>query len=564
MSETICPLDLPEIRLNLSNFLSRSDLAICSRVSRSWQQSFEPQVWRDLSIIPTGYSKRLSLQTLNKHGASIQKLDCLGQTKSYLQNLNCPSLKNLKLPWLDREQLSFVCRHDTTLTDLSLSFAAEDYGKDALVHEFWTAVAGSPTSSFSSFPLLERLSLSGAHVTSEDWSACWSLWRRLTALCLDTFEFRLHTARAILDQTPMGLPQLQELMHTIHNSILHSDSFLEQLENSRIKELELRCVDGVPPTSSPSQGTILWMDKLKDQLALLTNFPDLETLIWFPSFHDNNNTASSNQGMVGRLVADATQHACPKIVHLTIGFDDPSVGEDEILPFLETKTIGTPSITKLTFEGDWFGDRSWQLLQQPSHHHHLSSLCVLRLQDIPSKMTQAMLCSLPNLQDFAAPWLIDVDLLDDPRPWVCVKLVRWAVCIDLTRTGRALQRLVFERLGSLRSLRSLDLSQPSDSEWRYRSMRNTQSISLKLGARGGDDAGGLELLKDLSQLEGLYFLDVPQELSQREILWMVEHWPNLQHVFGEFHPDDLVSETLRMLLEEKGVIGEKVQGVSIY
>ncbi|KAF8924733.1 hypothetical protein BGZ58_001507 [Dissophora ornata] len=44
------PLDLPEIRLNVANYLSRHDAVQCIQVSRIWHQTFLPFVWEEVEI----------------------------------------------------------------------------------------------------------------------------------------------------------------------------------------------------------------------------------------------------------------------------------------------------------------------------------------------------------------------------------------------------------------------------------------------------------------------------------------------------------------------------------
>ncbi|KAK3810286.1 MAG: hypothetical protein J3Q66DRAFT_405045 [Benniella sp.] len=53
----INPLDIPEIRSMVGQYLGRSNLARCLRVCKSWHASFVPLVWSTFLVVSDLYSR---------------------------------------------------------------------------------------------------------------------------------------------------------------------------------------------------------------------------------------------------------------------------------------------------------------------------------------------------------------------------------------------------------------------------------------------------------------------------------------------------------------------------
>ncbi|KAG0022363.1 hypothetical protein BGZ81_008558 [Podila clonocystis] len=93
------PLDLPELRYHLADFLTHETrtLAACAQVCKSWNDSFNPFVWRQLSaaiLLPKGHLYR---QALEHNGHLIQDLTIgkLDRTRYCLDHIT--RLKTLQI-----------------------------------------------------------------------------------------------------------------------------------------------------------------------------------------------------------------------------------------------------------------------------------------------------------------------------------------------------------------------------------------------------------------------------------------------------------------------------------
>jgi len=488
------PLDLPEIRNHLALFLPRHELTVCARLSQEWYNALLPFIWSELRIMPAGSfgSKIISPLVFARDSSCIQRLDYLGKSKPYLGSLNCPKLKYLTLQLHDPYVIDFIRRHRTTLRSLTFSVLKDLAGSEQYNHEFWEVV--------KSCPLLETLYVSGTHITQQDLPQCWSLWSQLTTLKLSNIDFLL--------------PGLYESSGAVA---------------TRIKDLELAWIGGSIP--------------LESQLEVLKWCPELVSLVW-----RNLSSRGSDRRSIRKLLPAYTRH-CPKLVKLSVEVK-PTAADDGILPFLESRT--DVPMEKLSLKKNWFGETAWSHIQQ-SHHRY--SLKILELKGIRGKMVQEILCTLPNLTSISAPWIQDVDILEDPRPWICSGLTKLSVCIDLVKKETS-QQMIFERLGDLKSLETLVLSKVESRGRNHRPMDKVEFLSFRLDH-------GLDSLRELRKLSCLGVLELFQELSVEEVRWMMENWPRLRHVFGSLHPNGSVDQTLRWILID-GMVAPRIDcGVSI-
>ena len=79
-----------------------------------------------------------------------------------------------------------------------------------------------------------------------------------------------------------------------------------------------------------------------------------------------------------------------------------------------------------------FNDLCWEAIQR--NDRHLVSLRTLVFTNCPfvgGKILQAMMASLPNLEQLDAGIFNAQDILDDGRPWMCLRLRKLRVTIVL-------------------------------------------------------------------------------------------------------------------------------------
>ena len=93
---------------------------------------------------------------------------------------------------------------------------------------------------------------------------------------------------------------------------------------------------------------------------------------------------------------------------------------------------GLTGLTELQMRKTNFNDLCWEAIQR--NDRHLVSLRTLVFTNCPfvgGKILQAMMASLPNLEQLDAGIFNAQDILDDGRPWMCLRLRKLRVTIVL-------------------------------------------------------------------------------------------------------------------------------------
>jgi hypothetical protein len=105
------------------------------------------------------------------------------------------------------------------------------------------------------------------------------------------------------------------------------------------------------------------------------------------------------------------------------------------------------------------------------------------------------------------------------------------------------QMVLFERISKLHNLKKLVLSTLTSV---------VQSLDLCLES-------GLKQLVTLTQLEELYFDKTFQQMTMKEVEWMIKHWKNLRIIRGPFNVCD-DAETTRMIVrfQQAGISAESL------
>ncbi|KAG0049021.1 hypothetical protein BGZ83_006138 [Gryganskiella cystojenkinii] len=528
-------LDLPEIRSHLAPFLTRSELARCAQVCQDWNKTFHPLVWAEITLTdkksPYLVQRELPRETLLQNSNYVHELTC----RYFSLPIDGPplifrNLKNFTLAASNPSQRKytkhrFIPQHHKTLEQISFN----GWGYDTKVFgPLWKAIA--------SCPRLQSLSAGSLCLKSlESWAGFRHLWsNQLThRLCLSSIDI-------------WAPPSSRQGNDKTVESILRED-----LGYSKIKQLELRFLGG-------------YASRLDQQSLLLGWAPALESFLWQFSSPRIRQFKRFSFQTLDQLLKQRLS-TCPKLVHLHVSMqlepayddfgdeikDDPKDEEcDQIFSFLEAKSLLVDEypLESLTLPQNWFGTRSWDVVK--NHPIWPTSLTILDLKDavrLPGSVVQEMLCTLPNLKVFGAAQITDMDVVNDPRPWVCLRLRKLSLGIVITATEKQTRsdhrQMFFERLGTLTSLKELlMLSMERENAWRTfdgwildkdpednEGWGEPTDFSLKRRLKFGLRYGGLTHLKGLRGLERLqFFSKVPQKLQKTDLEWMVKHWPKLK------------------------------------
>lgn len=490
---TMHPLDIPEIRDHLAQFLSSHTITVCARVSRDWHRSFHFRLWTSVKVVRGGL--RPSVSEAKQHASFIRKLDIrTHNSSSWFTDLTLPNLTDLSLSRpikQDQPEVLFLQRHGATLESLTLSSISDHCGD-----QVWTTLATSCTR-------LRSLSVHGAWVEKTQWPAIWDLWSRLKVLELPQGVYLRH-------------PNLNEPMPW-------SDLGSHYLSTLTTLTLTLR--NGMT---------------VRDQIELVTHCPALKSLTWRLPM-----SAPVHKPLRSLVEFQSSKDHGSGL--LVLKMDGGYYSEAELLLFLKMRR--QESLVELSLQSGPFGTESWLALRS-SHALCLSSLQVLHLRGcsfVDGPMVQDMLSCLSRLREFSAPQISSLDLEEDPRPWACQQSLQH-LHLDFKLESRAAQRSVFVRLAGLQRLEVLKLGQQNHVPFQTllqpseRERGQVLEVEIAVGQ-------GLELLDPLKKLRE-FEMKVPQTLSSKEIEWMIQHWPALKTVRGQLNPDLEIQSFLSVTLDK--------------
>ncbi|KAI8348069.1 hypothetical protein B0O80DRAFT_463627 [Mortierella sp. GBAus27b] len=88
----INPLDIPEIRTLIVQFLTSTDLVCCLQVCKAWYEAYLPHVWSTVSI--QKHWHKPTMDALNHHRELVKTMSFVGVDSQYI-SVPFPNLKRL-------------------------------------------------------------------------------------------------------------------------------------------------------------------------------------------------------------------------------------------------------------------------------------------------------------------------------------------------------------------------------------------------------------------------------------------------------------------------------------
>lgn len=451
------PFVIPELLEVIGQFMHPRTLTICCRVSHSWQDAFGRSLWAYLEIRP--FQKNPYSRLLREHALHIRRLWIHHETPwVFLDDMDFPNLLDFTIQNFDfHDEVDtylphrFILRHQSTLTSVTIN---QDTTR-------------STVKALGQCKHLQHLQLGSLFLDIDEWVDFYNqILSHLRTLSLNGSWFRdncltQETFAAAVSGSVAGQAKIQEL------------TLISRHANETLVD------------------ACRW---------LLKHCPSLSRLEW--SLGDR---VSLREDALRVLAKEIREFG--NIWKQLEAFNFPGwlISLGDLVLLLES----LPRLTELCLPKTNFDPPCWVALQ--SFPHHLETLRVLDIGDckgFPGSSVQQILCTLVNIITFKAPPVNDSDILNDNRPWVCMKLKTLHFSILLS--SKTTQPMVLQRLSTLTSLESLELCEP-DLALHLEQLRN---------------------LRRLKSLRGPYPFAKVVRWERPEAQWVLENWPELKTLRG--------------------------------
>jgi len=492
------PLDILEIVLHLTEFLSNRDLFACIQVSHGWHDVFLSRLWRHVHL------KKSDTECEN-NGAMILSLR---RHANLISTLTVDTI-------YPKSDLRYFELRFPRLQELDIGFLKSDLNDSPrlFVRDFLRE-HGSNLQSLTVRDMLETRRSAGHENMLLNQCSNWDILAgcsrgKLSKLGLRTVDLVFDEMDSDSQQIFLGLDTLilNDVVFTSSRSRIEPDQqrvplWPHRLTGTKIRYLRMK--DCVP---------------ISDQYQMLLDCSqELRSFAW---------------ECLG-FSAMAMFHP-PLVRHMKAGhwrnLESLSLRMNNLEEEILAEIIGTIGPLKdLVMDETHFGWSCTRMLLDAGdgkHRSKLESLSLLSCSNLQGSMVQEMLCSLPRLQRIRARELTLQSVEEDPRPWVCQELKDFRMALVLhsgkpkSRHLSWTQQTVFlDRLAALHCLEVLELRRTFS-----RNGLNLYYQELHLDK-------GLDRLRDLQSMRELsMIMKTGQRLGMEEAQWMVEHWPGLKTVY---------------------------------
>ncbi|KAG0043077.1 hypothetical protein BGZ83_011876 [Gryganskiella cystojenkinii] len=569
------PLFLVDTLLCIGHFLDQPSLARSLRVCRSWHQLFLPCLWSTVEVRqlftghPNIYFAKPDCAQLKQHRSLIRCLD-IRVNLDLVEVFGTPTKKGLS------ERLSTMTRQASknlyyrALINLDI-WSDEKRPKQYLVPPsplFLPNLTSLTIHYSSSWDQDERATIRAMiqrHQSILKTLVCeWDIWdslldviggcKRLEELRIGALgmtvvkqwlDFQLSSSSSSSPPSPSPSPLWLCQLRVLAILPYISQSSRDKRKLSGYVDKMMPRLQALKKTTATTKIQDLSLhdcgitnDVLKVQQCLILKSPLLVRLYWGST--PSTRFTSEREPLVKHLI-EIIQVQGPDFFRHLKSLELPGAAfENEDLKAL---LASMPLLRKLNLQLTQFDLCSWRALQEessllsPSFLSRLQSLNLTLCSKVTGAMVQEMLCSMENLVVFKAPYIASIDLLRDPRPWVCLKLrelylgvIIWRPQEKDARQDEALA--ILNQLGQLVELDVLDLrTVPVKTSMLRKRLGEPIEQLLSLTLAGGrlDRLAGL---KRLTRLYGPSVLTAVWKVP--EARWLFEHWPRLETFQGIF------------------------------
>ncbi|KAG0025700.1 hypothetical protein BGZ82_009886 [Podila clonocystis] len=521
---------------DIGQYLSRSDISACIRVSRTCEALFTPVLWRDLSLEDLEVDSKVLPPGVVWRAQLVRHLSLTVDTLIY--GLDSTQSKLLK-------ECSNVEHFTIEPSDPLLGNTGKLFKQ-----ELWVPL----TKFLKSNPRIRRVDLRNVMCRySNDFLQALAELPELEHFQADAISMEGHQLAKILRLLPA---------HPTDN--LKIDATRKPLKTVRLTLFSL--VDQVGLRSFDPKTTLSGLTHLalndivkldwEEQRDLIRRCPNLVSLDWF----HNDRTLKHGEFRVAEFCSKIlTSLPHLKEIGLYSIFEAPSGAIISTLfdrHFPRLLKALPPNMERFKVPDSGLAFEGFQELKTRPFFTTIRELDFDDCNLFTGEMALECLQQCSGLTKFTVRW-IAADVMMKTRatatgskPWACRNLTylqgRFIGMLPFVpaRAGasqtaknkykESLQQhqLVFEKLGALTHLEHLDIGvtnlEPGFCEYDA----NPSSCDLRLSL-----TTGLDLLSDLKKLRYLHIEGLAQQLTQADADWIVKNWPLLEDVIGQLHPD---------------------------
>ncbi|KAI9235915.1 MAG: hypothetical protein BYD32DRAFT_463021 [Podila humilis] len=475
------PLDLPEVRAHIGQYLDKSSAHACLLVSRDWNASFADHIWREVIVRGVAtHPGNPPLSLLVRKTALVRSLRFDFICNSEHLSVDCDQLEYLALqsPALgihDLHELSedihtkfqeLIRRNERTLQSLKI-YTPKPY----LSTRFWETVLRC-----------QNLSTLCLNCTAIEWKCSWLFWQICSRVAsVEVANVRFHEAPVTDGSSPMPTTPFRRI-RSLHLKHLDGMSLIQQLGVFK-KCPQLTCLwwefDHSEGRSFPA--------KVLCESIVTGQWPHLHSLSLSPNCMTDQDLAIVLGGLNPMTVLELPHADIGSLASVALEKHFPTLKQLHLIPGQKGVDLGA-----------------------------LSNRVLIQCPNLKSIKTEVM--SVKKLSE-----------LPDVR-WACQSLHHLEMRFDFSLlAGQAEQEaryrdLLLQQLGSLTQLRTLDIS-------RRQPHIATEEVGLRLSL-----SHGLHALSELGRLERLNFLGSEQRWTMNEANWIIEHWKQLKEIKGECSP----------------------------
>ena len=573
------PSRLLEIALHVGSFLNKRTIHNCVLVSHQWHQSFLPSLWNNVSLNGIYRSMYPPPETVALHRRLIRYLaygEMPAAERLPRYQVTFPEVVALRLhylpwsPWSNEERSvwnerdpteDFLKRHRPFLRSLTLDSHFDELKDETagdLDHSIWRMIVAANTNyndsrdgdgdgddhehfkrrRYNSVQSLRSLSLHRVTFHWREMDACPGLWDLLKNL--ETLKIQIWSyARIPVEAFSQNISPSPPLL--VHHPIQ------SRMVGAKIQHLTLQHCQGGDCTS--------W-----GEITLIQQCQELRSLSWL-----NPNCLHASL-----LASGVLCNRWPFLDSIDLAIS--GVQDSELAIMIEG--LASP-LRQLSVQSWGFSHHACGALLNSGNGRHRATLETLKIPGaklIPSHNIQKILCSFPRLTTLHAVSLTDLDIWQDSRPWVCLQMRDFRVSLSFTLATPVPEESLFSQALKYRRTRqpipgtplpprsttttvmtNFSEEEQEEDTTKYvfldRLAELTCLETLLIGNREKQRryyigppptvtrlcqtlelAHGLERLKPLRWLQRLDMIYTYMDLSLDELVWMREHWPELNEV----------------------------------